>query len=136
MPLIEAALRHPKEPLQIPYPRNYQGEKSGRESDAEFHISCEPRYLTPGEIEVAETFVKKLPYTQVLDRTGAVIIGDDSLLEKDHDYLDDIEKAQGLSNTRYVSGTSERAVAERVLIIRERGYFGNGSKILDSKKAE
>lgn len=136
MPLIEAALRHPKEPLQISYPRNFMGQKSGREADAEFHVSCEPRFLTPDEIEVAQTFIEKLPYTQALDKTGAVLIGDDSLLEKDHDYLDDIEKAQSLSNTRFVSGTSERTVAERVLIIRERGYFGNGSKILDSKRAE
>lgn len=136
MALLEVNLRHPKEPLQISYPRDFMGQKSGREADAEFHISCEPRFLTPEEIEVAEAFIKKLPYTQALDRTGAVLVGDDSLLEKDHDYLDDIEKAQSLPNTRFVSGTSERATAERVFIIRERGYFGNGSKILDSKRAE
>jgi hypothetical protein len=136
MALIEAALRTPKEPLQIPYPRNFNGEKSGRETDAEFHISCEPRYLTREELEIAEQFCQKLPYSQAVVKTGAVMIGDDVLLDKDHDYLDEIEKAQSLPSTRYLDGTSERSVPERVLIIREWGYFGNGSKVLDSKSAE
>ena len=127
---FEVHLQRAKEPLQVPYPRNYQGLKSGKDSDKEIHISCQPRYLHQDEIEVVEAFLAKLPYPQALIKTGAVMIGDDPLLGATHDELDELEANANLSNTRYVKTGGERTITERVLIIRERGYFGSSSKML------
>lgn len=130
--LIEAHLTKAKEPLQIPYPRNFSGEKSGSPDDKEFHLSCQPRYLTEDEVAIAEAFVTRLLYPQTVSRTGAVQIGDDPLLEKDQEYLDEVEKNAQLENTRQSPSGGDRSVFERVLIIRERGYRGNGYKMLQA----
>jgi len=133
--LFEVGLSNPREPLQIPYPKSYMGAKSGKPTDQEFHLSVEPRYLFQGEIEIAEKFVSKLPYPQRVVRTGAVLNpdGDDPLAQADHDELDRVEKAQSMPNTRKSPTGGERSPYERVLIIRERGYFGNNSQLLRGK---
>jgi hypothetical protein len=129
----QVRLKNATETLQIPYPKGFEGEKSGSEEDAEFHLSIEPRFLTVSEIEVAQEFIKRLPYPQSIVMTGCVLIEpDDPLLMKSHNEIDLIEKSNGMSNTRRVNN-GERSVLERVLILRERGFLGSNSKVLSGK---
>lgn len=130
----QACLKRGLEPLQIPYPKNYEGQKSGSPSDREFHLSTQPRFLTEDEINIAQSFIAKLPYKQSLVLTGCVMVGKDPLFEKNHTQLDAIEKSVGLPNTRYSSAGGERSVVERVLILREHGYEGHGSTQLLTAK--
>lgn len=124
--LKQAALKYSREPLQIAYPSDYVGEKSIPNED-EIFISTQPRMLTIDEIELIENFLTKLPYTQSLYFTGLVLIDPgDSLLKASHDDLDLVEKNAQLSNTRLAPGGGTRSVMERVLLIREAGYYGNG----------
>jgi hypothetical protein len=124
--LKQVSLQKGVEPLQIPYPKDYKGEKSGKPSDGEFHLSSQPRFLTEGEINLADKFIKKLPYRQALNLTGCVMVGNDPLFTKSHNELDEIERNIGLPNTRYASSGGQRQVTERVLILREHGYEGSG----------
>jgi hypothetical protein len=129
--LKQAMLRIRKEPLQIPYPSDWTGQKSSGPEEEEVIISTEPRWLTEDEIPLVEAFIKTLPYSQFLDLTGAVLIDpNDSLLNASHDDLDRADAAAGFPNTRYLPGGGQRSVQERVLILRERGYVGNGSTAL------
>lgn len=122
--LYQVKLRNPGESLQIPYPSDWEGDKSGDETDTSFHLSPNPRFLTQPEIELGKEYVSKLGYSQAVVLTGAKLIGDDLLISKTHDELDAIEVEQRMPNTRRVNG-GERSVYERVLIIRERGYEEN-----------
>ena len=129
--LVEVCLIRAKEPLQIPYPRNFKGKKSVGLDHKEFHLSTLPRYVTEDEYQIAQDFVKKLQYSQEVQKTGAVQIGsDDPLIGKDQDYLDHVEEIAALPNTRLAPFGGERQTYERVLLIRERGYSGNGSQAL------
>ncbi|MGB3203665.1 MAG: hypothetical protein WBB28_01615 [Crinalium sp.] len=127
---FEASLKHNRPTLFVPYPADYAGEKSGDESDESFSLSVRPRYLTEDEIHLAEALCKKLPYPQIVMTSGAVLLSEgDPLLEADQDYLDELELSLGVANTRSV-GNGTRATVERVLLIREAGYKGNGHKLL------
>lgn len=120
-------LRVPGESLQIPYPSNYKGPKSGHPSDTEFFLGLTPRFLTTEEVAVAEAYIGALPYRQSLSKTGAKLIdANDPLLTCSHEDLDEAEAAAHLPNSRNMPGGGERATRERVLLIRERGYQGNG----------
>jgi hypothetical protein len=117
--------------LQIPYPNGYEGAKSMGEGDAEFYISTLPRWLTPGELELANQFVSKLPYPQSVKRMGPVLIDqDDPLLSCDHDALDQAEISAQAPNTRNAPGGGTRSIYERVLLLRETGYMGGANKVL------
>jgi hypothetical protein len=123
-----AHLRTRREPLQIPYPAGFGGAKSGHADDETLLISHEPRWLTEAEVDIVEAFLKKLPYRQALEMDGAVLIdGDDPLLAASQDDLDQAEASAQLPNTRYLPGGGQRSTRERVLILRERGYGGNGN---------
>lgn len=131
----EVKLRVPREPLQIPYPKGFTGDKSNHPDDADFHLSTEPRYLTLDEIVVASGYAAKLPYPQSVLETGALLTDEeDELLAWSHSGLDELERNAGLRSTRYVinSGGCQRAVRERVYTIREQGYYGSGQKALAS----
>jgi hypothetical protein len=127
-------LQFAKESLQIPYPKGFSGLKTPAGEDdnpAEFHLTCQPRWLTPDEIAVAEAFIKRLTYHQVLVLTGAVLIDpEDPLLNADHSTIDAVEKEYGLPNSRYAAPGAERQLRERVLILRERGCLASGNKAL------
>jgi hypothetical protein len=133
MLLKQVQLQNPREPLQIRYPDDFTGEKhAGEDSeDLEFYISTEPRFLTNDEIDLVNEFLKKIPYPQKLVPTGCVMVDpDDPLWGFDHDRLDKVEKEQNLPSSRKHPNGGTRQLIERILLIRERGYEGNGLKSL------
>ena len=122
-------LKNSVEPLHIPYPENYQGQKTDSE-DSEFNLSTIPRRLTLDEITLAKEYVSLLPYKQSLAFPNGVFLDEsDPLLNKTHDQLDQIEGQNRLKNTRKGGKNSslERTLLERVVRIRQSGYTGNGS---------
>ena len=121
---VEASLQSPRENLQIPYPPNFNSGDKTHKDDREIIAGFEPRYYTEPELAVIEAYLPKLPYSQSLIRTGAVLIGNDSLLAASHDDLDRIEVHAGLVGSRHLNGNGERSLRERVLIARELGYRG------------
>ena len=139
MILKQANLRFCREPLQIPYPKNFDGDKydGGNEDfeDGEFYISTEPRFFSLDEIKVIQDYLKTLPYSQELVETGCIRIDeDDPLMDFDHDQLDALEKEQSLPPSRKPINGGTRQLFERVLIIREAGYEGTGFKGLPGAK--
>lgn len=123
--LLQVRLQQSGEPLQIPYPAEWQGDRSGTSDDPTLLINQMPRWVTPDEALLIEDYLKKLPYRQSLERTGAVRIdADDPLLSATHEELDTAEAAAQLANTRTLIGGGTRSIQERVLILRERGYRG------------
>lgn len=131
MTLSQCHLRFAKEPLQIPYPRNFSGQKSVSEDDLGFFISQEPRFLTNDEIGLVRAYLPKLPYSQDLVLTGCVMIdSNDPMLDYSHDRLDEVERRHKLSSSRYAPGGGERAVRERVLIVRESGILGDTNGLI------
>lgn len=120
-------LQYHKEPLQIPYPPGFTGEKT-KEDVTEIYVNSQPRLLTVDEIKVVEEFLRKLPYRQQLVVTGMVNTGkDDPLLNLSHEQLDDIELRHSLPKTRYISKFVERSIYTRVLILRESGFNANAN---------
>lgn len=135
--LKQAHLRTSREPLQIRYPDGFDGEKYAGEDedDQEFYITTEPRFLTKDEIKLAREYIKTLSYPQELVLTGCTMIDpDDTLLDFDHDQLDELERTQGLPSTRKPPSGGTRQTFERVLLIREKGYEGTGFKSLEGSK--
>lgn len=130
---VQAHLLLSGESLQIPYPKGFnpRSKIAAERSDPEFHLTTTPRWLSPDEIELAEKFIDDLPYQQKLVKTGAVLIdANDPLLTKTHDELDGVERQLQLGNTRRGPTGSPRNIRERVILIRERNYLGNGSLAL------
>lgn len=139
MILKQAHLRIGREPLQIRYPEDFDGEKYDGGNldfdDSEFHVSTEPRFFSLAEIEIIREYLKSLPYSQDLVLTGCTMIDEeDPLLELDHEQLDTLEKDQLLRSTRKPVGGGTRQLFERVLLIREAGYEGTGFKGLPGAK--
>lgn len=129
MPSQEAALVKPVEPLQISYPRDFSGQKTNPDA-TQLYISTEFAVFTLDELEVVNQFLPKLPYQQSL-RLGALFLdADDPLLAFDHDRLDELEEREGVPNSRTAPGGGERSARERVIILREEGYAGSGTKAL------
>lgn len=127
MPILQCKLQRPVEPLQIPYPKDWNKPKSVEPDDPSIHISTVPRFLNEYEVALVKEFCQKLSYSQNLVLTGAKLVDrNDPLLNFDHDQLDQIERFVNLPNTRRANG-GERQTYERVLIIRERGYEGSGN---------
>lgn len=126
----QVRLLNPVEPLQIPYPENFQGEKTDVDEE-EFFLTTMPRKLSDEEIDLAKEYIDRLPYRQSLVYTGAVFLDEsDSLLNKSHDQLDEIERRNHLSNTRYSPRGGSRSILQRVVKIRQTGYEGNGAYAL------
>jgi hypothetical protein len=133
MILKQVQLQNSREPLQIPYPPDFKGEKYAEQDseEQEFYLSSEPRFLTKDEIEVAQEYLKTIWYSPKLSFTGCVMIDpEDPLLDFNHDQLDRIEKEQNLPSSRKHPTGGTRQMFERVLLIRERGYEGTGFKSL------
>jgi hypothetical protein len=129
--LLQAKLQRSAEPLQIPFPDGWGGERSGEPDDTTLLINQSPRWLTTDEALLVEGYIAKLPYRQSLERTGAVLIdADDPLLTASHDDLDTAEVAAQLPNTRFLIGGGTRSSQERVLILRERGYRGGAFRAI------
>lgn len=130
----QVSLKNGREPLQVPYPANWQGEKSGEPDDLELYISTVPRFITTDEVPLVEAFLKKLTYPQSLVYTGCVRIDpDDPLLNFSAEELDRVEKEQNLPSTSNAPGGGQRQLIARVLMIREAGYEGNGNRAIGSK---
>lgn len=129
--LLQVKLQRTSEPLQIPYPDGWEGERSGQLDDTTLLINQLPRWVTPDEELLAKEYIAKLPYRQSLERTGAVQIDvDDPLLSATHDELDTAEASAQLQNTRSLIGGGTRSIQERVLILRERGYRGGAFRAI------
>lgn len=126
----EVTLKKGREPLQIPVPKHFEGRRSSDDDTIFVYPIAPPVILTMDEIALVETFVGTLPYSQGLAFGGTMIDADDPLLHADHDRLDEVEAAAGLTNTRRVIGGGERSERERLLIIREAGHFGSDQPIL------
>jgi hypothetical protein len=120
--------------LFIRYPADYKGERSSDSQDDEFYLSDKPRYLTAGELTLAEKEVAKMKQTLVF--TGAVLIDPaDPLLNYSHDQLDAIERDNSFPCSRKSPAGGTRSIYERVLILRERGYESNAAKFLASSSS-
>lgn len=134
MPRIrQTALSRPVEPLQIPYPKGFKGERRHPELSEEIFISTEMADLTLDEIEVVKKFLKTLPYDQslVFGTDLGVLQEDDPLLKMTPAQLDKVERQEGFAPTRISPNGGERTVLERVIILRvDGGYDGNGSPSL------
>jgi hypothetical protein len=129
MPLKEAALAKPVEPLQIVVPSDFIGLRSNPDA-TQLYITTEFHTYTPDEIDLIQEYLTKLPYPQSL-RVGAIFLDtDDPLLEMDHGQLDDLEAKVRLPNTRKAPSGGDRGTYERVLILREHGYLGTGANAL------
>ena len=124
----QVSLQYGREPLQIPVPADFTGERSSEES--EIFLSTLPCVLTQDEIKLAETHLKALPYKQSLVFGAVFLDENDPLLQHDHAKLNEIEKHANHANTEFVQGGGRRSIYERVLLIRERGYQANGYKQL------
>ncbi len=127
----QVCLRSGREPLQIAYPEGFSGVKFDPES-TEINISREMRLLSQDEIAVVERYLdpKNLPYKQSLNYGAIMVDQDDPLLQIDHDALNQVEKDSSLASTEFAIGGGRRSLYERVLILRESGFAGNGSKSL------
>lgn len=109
-----------QEPLLIPYPENWSGEKSVENSDRSFFLSCSPRTLSMDEIELAKSYVKELPYHQTVVFMGGVLVSpDDPLFAASASELSAYERRQGLPVTERNQSGGRRLPRERVHMIRE-----------------
>lgn len=129
MPSQEAALTKAVEPLQIPFPRNFSGQKTKPDA-TQLYISTEFAAFTLDELEVISQFLTRLPYAQSLKLGALFLEADDPLLEFDHDRLDELEAREGIPSSRTAPGGGERTARERVIVLREEGYAGSGTKAL------
>lgn len=125
----QASLAKAAEPLQIKYPRNFTGQKSDPDA-TEILISTRMGLYTIDEIRVIEVYLSTLPYAQKLSFGTVLIDQDDLLLNANHDQIDQTEQSIGYPNSRTAPGGGERSLRERVLILRENGYYGNGGVAL------
>jgi hypothetical protein len=124
----QVALSRNGEPIQVPVPDNFMGERSSESPVLMLTTQFHP--FTMAEIELIESFIKTLPYTQSLSRGGVMLSEDDPLLLENHDFLDNLESLESLPKTRFVKGGGENSVFARVLLIRESGFMGNGKPAL------
>jgi len=131
----QVQLKSNLEPLQIPYPADWDGEKSGEPEDEEFFLDIIPRFLSEDECRLAEDYIKKLPYPQTLVYTGCVLLDeDDPLFKATHEQLDNLEKNANLASTAEAPGGGRLTIQQRVLLIRESGYKGDGKRALNGAK--
>jgi len=128
LPLLKQGhLALPREPLQINYPVGFSGQKSDPDREQIF-VSTGITFYSADEVEIIQNFIKKLPYPQRFALTGCLLLADnDPLLKATHEVLDRIEAQLSFPTSREVVGGGLRSTYERVLIIREEGYYGNGS---------
>jgi hypothetical protein len=123
------SLRYGREPLQVPIPEDFQGER-GDPDAPDLWITTQPGLFTLDEQQVIEAYLPTLPYSQVLVKGAIMIDSDDPLLELDHEGLSKVEAENGLQITEFAPGSGRRTLYERVLIIREQGFLGNGKLML------
>ena len=131
----QAQLKNAREPLQVPYPLDFLGIKSSNNpDDTSIFISTEPRFLSDDEVKLIQGYVKGLNYDQSLVLTGCVMIdSDDPLLKCTHEQLNKIESENYLLSTAKIPTKGGKpSIQQRVLLIRERGYFGTGVPRLHS----
>jgi hypothetical protein len=128
----EVTLKKGREPLQIPVPKTFEGQRSSDDDTIFVYPITPPVTLTMDEIAVVAAFVETLPYAQGLVFGATMLDADDPLMDADHDRLDEVESAAGLPNSRQVAGSGQRSERERLLIIRESGHFGSDQPVLAS----
>jgi hypothetical protein len=126
-------LARPVEPLQIPYPKDFKGDRRTPEhpelSEEIFISPGQMTDLTLDEIEVVKKFLEKLPYAQSLlfGTDLGVLQEEDPLLKMTQDQLDKLERQEGLTPSRSSPNGGDRTIFERVIGIRVDGnYDGNG----------
>jgi hypothetical protein len=126
----QTALSRPGEPLQIPYPKGFKGERRDPELSEEIFISTEMTDLTLDEIQVVKKFLEGLPYPQslIFGTDLNVLQKNDPLLGLTAEQLDRLELQENFPPSRISPNGGERTIFERVLQIRvDGGYEGNGS---------
>jgi hypothetical protein len=117
--------------LQIAYPKDWIGEKSGLDEDEFIFVTKSPKFFTGEEIELIQAYLLSIKSTQKLHLTGAVNIDpEDPLLEATHDELDRLELQEKFKNSRHAPGGGTFTLVARVLRIREQGYEGNKYALL------
>lgn len=128
--LIQAHLQRSGEPLQIPYPEGFGGEKSGDPDESGFFLTALPRLLTRDEYAIAQTFIKILPYPQGLTRTGLVLMGTaDPIAALTTEQISRLEALLGYADAAIAPGGGPRSHQERAILIRDRGYVGDHDAI-------
>lgn len=121
MQLIECNLKFPEEPLQILYPKNYQGEKSGTPEDEEFFLTTTPKKLSLGEVELAKNYVATLTYQQAVVKTGCVMgMHPDVANFTSNAEMNIYEQNNGLPSTTDSPQGGKRSLRERQLLVSER----------------
>lgn len=134
--LVEARLREAAEPLQIDYPVNYTGMKSSPDAAAIF-ISTTPAYYYESELDIVAAAVASLgTYTQSVIKTGAIAADGDPLQEVTaHEVLDGIEIGDELPSTRSLADGTDRAIRDRIGLIREHGYRGGVPEAIQQEQS-
>jgi hypothetical protein len=126
--LKQIALSRNVEPLQIPVPENFQGDRSSEEP--QLMLTTQFHSFTLDEIGLIEQFLTTLPYVQTLAMGGVMLGDDDPLLTADHEFLDALETLESLPKTRFAKGGGENSIMARILLIRESGFIGSGKLAL------
>jgi len=129
--LLQVRLQNPGEPLHIPYPPDFSGYKAPENEDlTEFYLSGEPRLLSVAEYHTAVAFMGALPYEQAIVKTGLVLWGDsDPILGFTHGEINQLESILGFPSSQSGPGGGARGLAERAILIRDRGYVGDNAAI-------
>jgi hypothetical protein len=118
-------LKYGHEPLQVHVPENFEGLRSSE--DDELYVEVQMKAFTLDELALIQSAIDSLSYPQALVKGAVIVDEDDPLISADHQFLDALELREGLRNSRMCSGGGERSIYERVLIIRESGFAGNGN---------
>jgi hypothetical protein len=124
----QVALRLGREPLQIPVPEDFTGDRSSDEPEIFLGTQFHP--LTFDEIKLCIAFISTLPYKQSLMKGAIILDEEDPLLTADHEKLNAVELENNLPNSEFVFQGGKRSPFERVLLIREQGVLGSGNKQL------
>lgn len=126
----QIALKIAREPIQVQYPKDFKGQRSQALGQTEIFITTQPTVATDDEIEFIEAYIRTLPYPQRLAKGAVLIDEDDPLLGLSHAELNKVEQDANFACTEKAVGSGQRSIRERVLILREAGFLGNGTQHL------
>jgi hypothetical protein len=118
-------------PLEVKYPEGFK-DKSVSMSK-EMHLSLQPKMFTVGEYFLIKKELEKRSREKELEMGTVLIDETDPLLTKTHKEIDSIEEKLSFSNTKKNPKGGKNSIHQRVISIRERGYFGNGLKQISGK---
>jgi hypothetical protein len=109
--------------IWVTFPEDFPGQRT--DTELEIFLDQAPTNLSRDEITYIRDYFKKHSISNELEETDALFLdANDPIAKLDHDQLDQLEENLNLQNTRNSNAGGERALIERVLIIRE-SYSGN-----------